>query len=250
MYHAQSAASPGGTLEVSVHVSAQLAQPVYRRADGRLFVPGIPGRAYTLRVRNKASVRAEVIATVDGRHVLKDEPGDPHSCHGLVIPAYGTYEFRGWRVSDAETREFLFGDPAASVAAQATGSVGNVGVIGFAAWREKERYPDWQFSAGGYASLDSAMPVATASAGAPVARSVSHVSAANAVSGTLGTGIGASQDDHVGRTDFTRTGTPDILVIGYDTEAVLTERGIIGPADPDAFPGARTGYEKFAIPQP
>lgn len=235
--HPTTAASPSGTIEASVLVGGT-ARPLYRRSDGRLFAAGEPGRIYTLRVRNRTGVRVEVIASVDGRHVLKDEAADPRACHGLVIPAHGEYEFRGWRISDEQSREFLFGDPASSVAAQATGSGQNIGVIGFAAWRERDY--GYQFlRGGGYGGA----PVAFASAG-EVTRSMSASSTMGP--GSLGTGIGARQDDRVGRTDFTRSGEPDILVIGYDTEAELIRRGIAGPADPEAFPGARTGYEKYA----
>lgn len=230
-----SAAMPRGTAQVSVIIDGTQ-QPLFRRADGRLFAAGVPGRPYTLRVRNTTGGRIEMIVTVDGRHVLKDEPGDLQACHGLVIPAYGDYDFQGWRISDDQTREFLFGEPAVSVAARATGSTANIGVLGFAAWREKS-----DFYLGSIATASAGPPVTYGAASGEILRSA-NVSAR----GTLGTGIGALQDDHVGRTDFTRTGSPDILVIGYDTETVLRERGIIGSPDPIAFPGTATGYEKYA----
>lgn len=239
MHYPTTVTSPAGTIEVSV-LAGGAARPLFRRADGRMFAPGVPGGAYTLRARNLTPARIEVIVTVDGRHVLKDEPGDARACHGMVLRARDSYEFRGWRISDEQTREFLFGEPAASVAAQATGSTANIGVIGFAAWREREAWTNYgEDSYGGI--LRGAAPVAVASAGAGTFSS-------NTMStGSLGTGIGASQDDRVGRTDFTRiTGEPDILIIGYDTEAELIRRGITGPADPDPFPGERTGYEKYA----
>jgi hypothetical protein len=244
MHYPTTVTSPGTTVEASVLIDGRPVK-LYRRNDGRMFAPGIPGSAYTLRVRNRTANRIEVIVTVDGRHVLKDEPGHPSDCHGMVLRPHDTYEFRGWRISDDESREFLFGDPGSSVAAQATGSAANIGVIGFAAWREREA---WSLYGGspilrGTGHVTRDMAVATASAG-PATFSADMES-----TGSLGTGIGASQEDRVGRTNFTRiTGEPDILFIGYDTEAELVRRGIIGPADPDAFPGALTGYEKYATP--
>jgi hypothetical protein len=237
MHYPTTITSPGGMIEVSVVVGAR-PLALHRRPDGLAFAAGAPGRAYALHVRNLTSSRIEAIVTVDGRHVLKDEPGDPHACRGIVLHAYCTYEFQGWRVSDEETREFLFGEPAAAAAAQATGSTSNVGVIGFAAWRERQT--SYRLDSG---ILRGSAPVAYASAGFETR----SMNTAETRSGSLGTGIGASQDDRVGRTDFTRDGSePDILVVGYDTEAELIRRGIIGPADPDPFPGARTGYEKYA----
>lgn len=226
--------SPAGTITASV-LAGGVALPLYRRADGRMFASAVPGSTYTLRVRNLASVRVEVIATVDGRHVLRDEPGDSRSCQGLVIPAYGTYDFRGWRINDDQSDDFVFGEPVMSVAAQATGSAENVGVIGFAAWRELLR-ASYPVAAAASASFDSDMT-----------RSMSNKGAGPQSFGasSLGTGIGARKEDRVGHTSFTRAGEPDIVAIGYDTEAELARRGIIGPPDADPFPGAQTGYASF-----
>ena len=236
--------SPRSTVEVSVLIGGA-AQPLYRRADGRLFVAGIPGSAYTLSVRNLTGGRIEVIASADGRNVLDDDAADVHASRGLIIGPYVTYVFRGWRVSDQQTREFLFGEPSSSVAAQATGSTANVGVLGFAAWRHREAYVSnvsWhgapESSYGGLTTRGAA-GVAAASAGGEGMMSA----------GSLGTGIGAYQEDRVGRTSFDRASDgPDTLVIGYDTEAELVRRGIVLAADPDPFPGHRTGYDKYATP--
>jgi hypothetical protein len=243
--HPKSAISPAGVLEVSVLAGGQ-PQDLYRRADGRMFAPGTPGTAYTLRVRNLLPVRTEVIVTVDGRHILEDEPGDPVSCHGMVLRAHETYDFRGWRVSDSETREFLFGEPALSVAAQATGTAANTGVIGFAAWREDTPWKHaYEPILRGRGPGGQSVPVAAAASADYAEEPGQHMN-----SGSLGTGIGASQADRVGRTTFRRAdGTLDTLVIGYDTYAELVRRGIAGPAEPQAFPGAETGYAKYASPQ-
>ena len=234
--------SPGATIEVSVLINGT-AQPLYRRpGDGKVFVAGVPGRAYTLRVRNMGDRRIEVISTVDGRHTLKDEPGDTAACRGLVFDARSAGEFTGWRISDKETREFIFGSPAASVAAQATGSAANTGVIGFAVYRERD-YPAAHRAQRGYGTPLGARTVAVASA---AASADSGIPATTMSGSTLGTGIGERREDRVGSTSFTRAyGEPDILVIGYDTEEVLRGRGILGPPEPDPFPGAGTGYEKY-----
>lgn len=233
MYHPTSATSPTGLIRATVLVPAPL--PMYRRADGRMFVPVVPGNAYTLLVNNLSAFRVEVITTVDGRHVLRPEPGDPRACRGQVIAPNDSYEFKGWRVNDSDTDEFLFGVPADSVAAQATGSTSNVGVLGFAAWREYERYPHFDYA-------DVAVAAAVSS---PVMRGSTAKGMTTMGGGSVGTGIGARQHDPVGRTEFNRTGQPDILVIGYDTEAELARRGILAPPDADPFPGADTGYGAF-----
>lgn len=234
MHYPTTIAGPGGTIEASVLI-AGTPQSLYRRADGRMFVAGVPGSPYTVRVRNLTSARVEVILGIDGRHALSDDRADPHANRGMVLTPHQYYDFRGWRVSDAQTREFLFGNPATSVAAQA-GSTANIGVIGIAAWQERDYGLE-------YAS------VATASAGHPQARGLAASGFESHAAGSLGTGIGSYQDDRVVRTDFIRaSGEPEILVIGYDTEAGLIRRGITFPADPDPFPGRTTGYENYTTP--
>lgn len=220
MHAGTSAPSPRGLFRAEVLIGGA-PQPLYRRDDGRYFTAGVPGQEYTIRVANHAGGRIEVITSVDARHVLDDEPADYRRCRGLV--ASGGYEFKGWRVSDTETRAFVFGDPDASVAAMATGSTANTGVIGLAVYRERR------------AAFPAVMDCY------PSAKGLTR-------SADLGTGMGAAQHDPVGCTEFTRDGTePDILAIGYATEARLREWGLIRPADPDPFPAAgQTGYARYA----
>ena len=234
--------SPNGTFEVSV-LSGGTPQELYRRpGDNKIFTVGVHGRTYTLRVHNLTNGKIEVINTVDGRHTLEDEPGDTSACKGLIFPAHYTGEFTGWRLNDDETRAFKFGSASSSVAAQATGSTSNTGVIGFAVYREQTSY-----YTNTYSSYPGGQAVASASAGAAAADSATFDDSILREH-SLGTGMGEKISDHVGRTTFTRAyGGPDILVIGYETEDVLLAQGILGPAEPNAFPGAGTGYEKYAV---
>jgi hypothetical protein len=238
MHTGTTARSPQGTIEVAILIDGK-PQPLYRRpGDGALFVAGTEGQPYTLRVRNLQPSRVEVINTVDGRHTLKDEPGDSRENRGLVFVASSTGDFTGWRISADTTREFVFGAPDHSVAAQATGSQANVGVIGFAAWRELAHV--WHNYGG--LTLRS-----TEGNTVPCAATMDSFAVNDMATRSLGTGMGAEQADHVGSTTFTRTsGEPDILVVSYDTRAALDAMGITGPGEPSAFPGIGTGYEKYA----
>ncbi len=222
--------TPRGTVEVAVMIH-NVPQPLYNaHAPSRYYVAGTPGATYKLWVRNTIPGRVEVITTVDGRNTLKDEAGDYDKNRGLIVTDTAT--FTGWRVDDNTTREFTFGHPDRSVAAQATGSTSNTGVIGFAVYAERKPEVFHQHYAaphGHYAAVASPGPQTRGS--------------------SLGTGIGERQRDPVHRTAFTRApGGPEILVIGYDTVDALVERGIIPPAEPDAFPGTKsgtTGYEQY-----
>ncbi len=233
MYIGTTVRSPDGTIKASV-VIGDVEQPLYRRPmDGKVFVVGLPGEAYVLRVQNLTGGRVEVINTVDGRNTLKDEAGDRLQNSGLVFGAQSSGAFTGWRMSDSGTCEFVFGEPEHSIAAQATdGDTSNVGVIGFAVHRERP-------------------PATIPALHLGLGDTSSHLfggATREASRGSLGTGMGAPVADVVGRTRFTRDGhTPDILVIGYDTESVLREMGVLAPAEPDAFPGVGTGYARYEV---
>lgn len=235
MFPGTTITSPAGSIEVSILIEGN-PQLLYQPPSGRAHVAGVPGKSYKLRVRNLTSRRVEIITAVDGRNTLKDEPADHTANRGLVVAAHSRGEFSGWRLNDTETREFIFGTPERSVTAQATGSAANTGVLGFATYRERE----WASTAYGGGNIATASAAIFDYSGPMTPRG-------GGLQSSLGTGIGERREDRVGRTDFIRTqGAPDILVIGYDTEEVLRERGIIGPAEPVAFPGLGTGYERYA----
>ena len=143
MHAGTTARSPRATIEVAVLI-AGAAQSLYKRADGALFVAGVPGQPYALRVRNLTGSWIEVITSVDGRNTLKDERADQHANGGFAVPACGFYDFTGFRLDDGTVREFVFGSPGRlerTVAVQAAGSTANVGVFGFAAYCDREYRP-------------------------------------------------------------------------------------------------------------
>lgn len=236
MHIGTTAQSPNGTIDVAVLISGT-PQPLYRRSDGKIFVAGVPGCAYTLRVHNLTAGGIEVLGSVDQRDITEDRPADIHATGGYLLAAYETQEFPGWRVSDRETRDFVFTFPSASVAAQATGSAEGVGVIGFAAYREYRRQPSY---------LSVRRVGAIAQAAAPAGGAMNVIEDSAPAERDLGTGIGQAREHRVRRVHFTREpGEPDLLEIGYATEASLRSQGILGPREPEAFPGRNTGYEKY-----
>lgn len=258
MHAGTTARSPRATIEVAVLI-AGAAQSLYKRADGALFVAGIPGQPYALRVRNLTGGRIEVITSVDGRNALKDERADQFANGGLVVPARGFYDFTGFRLDDGAVREFVFGSPGRlerTVAVQAAGSTANVGVLGFAAYRERgyRPYSGSLNYIGAPVAAASAGPAGGAAAASAIAAMEDDDSFGPAtrdsapVSRSIGTEMGALREDRVGRTSFTRDGEPDILAIGYDTEDTLRALGIIGPPEPNPFPGIGTGYGKYTQP--
>jgi hypothetical protein len=221
MYAGTSITSPGKLFTAEVLIGG-IPQPLYTAGDGYPYVAGAPGQSCQVRVRSLAAGRLGVGLSVDGRDGLDDRPADP-SCPSLQIIT-GEYTFRGFRVDDDRTREFVFGTVAGSVADQA-GSTANTGVIGLAAWRERPVAFTYESSPLRSRGLMGSAPVAVASAG-------------------LGMHAGETRHDPVGRTTFERDGSPDVLEIGYDTLAALQAMGITARR-PSAFPGRATGYERY-----
>jgi len=224
-------------IEVKIIVEGQ-ALDVYHK-DNRYWVAGTPGKHYSI-VTTKigGGGRIECIQSVDGSNVLDDEPASFKN-GGMVF--YHVWENHGWRINDSDVREFVFADPADSIAAQAAGSVANVGVIGIAAFTEKSFMPlrgdNYQIKGG---SFSRASGLVNESA-------VRSFASADSVP-DLGTSMGQLRRDEVGHTTFERSSShPAVIVeIQYRTREWLVENGIVGPSLPSAWPDNDvTGYGRY-----
>jgi hypothetical protein len=120
--------------EVTVLVDGAPA-PTYAH-DGETYVLGQLGARYTLRVSNHSSRRIEAVVSVDGRDAVDGKPADVRSKRGYLVPAWGSIDIDGWRISHAEAAAFRFSSVPDSYAAR-TGSAREVGVIGVAVFPER-----------------------------------------------------------------------------------------------------------------
>jgi len=103
---------------------------------GESYVLGQLGARYTLRVVNHTGRRVEAVVSVDGRDAIDGKTADARLKRGYLVPAWGTVDIDGWRVSQAEAAAFRFTSVADSYAAR-TGSARDVGVIGVALFPEQ-----------------------------------------------------------------------------------------------------------------
>jgi hypothetical protein len=110
------------------------------RHHGRLFVAGEPGDRYALRVTNHTGGRVLVVLSVDGVNILTGETAG-YGQRGYVFAPYQSFDLAGWRKSDEEIAAFVFAAQSQSYAAR-TGRPADVGVIGLAAFREKDVVPE------------------------------------------------------------------------------------------------------------
>jgi hypothetical protein len=209
------------------------------------------GERYTLRIHNRTSRRVEAVVSVDGRDVVDGKPGDFRNKHGYLIPAYGSVDIDGWRLSQSQAAAFRFSTVAESYAAR-MGNAREVGVIGVAVFPERivrpvprpvyprpccvDRYEDEDFSSAGSAdkrrsaparSMEAPMEQSEAKAGAPRDSVASQPAPRNRPG--LGTEFGERVHSRIEEVNFVRQspGTPAaILGMRYNDREGLISLGV------------------------
>ncbi len=212
--------------------------PVYWH-DGERHVAGEPGREYEIRLRNRGQCRVLAVTAVDGVNVITGRTASPAQS-GYVLDPWGLVEIDGWRKSMNEVAAFYFTALPDSYAAR-TGRPDNVGVIGVALFRERER--PMPMESDYLARAEAAAPAAGAAA---EGKSAPRQSGRDAEESRLGTGHGRRVDSGAVYTEFERASeSPDeIIRIYYDSRRNLVARGIIPPPwryarnAPEPFPSA------------
>jgi hypothetical protein len=131
MYH------QAGGYEVQVLVDGVPA-PTFQHA-GETYVLGQMGARYQLRVLNHTGRRIEAVLSVDGRDVVDGKPADFRNKRGYLVPAWGTVDIDGWRLSQRQAAAFRFSSVADSYAGR-MGTPREVGVIGVAVFPERTYY--------------------------------------------------------------------------------------------------------------
>lgn len=217
--------------------------PVYWH-DGERHIAGEPSREYEIRLRNRDSGRVLAVTSVDGVNVITGRTASPAQS-GYVLDPWGLVEIDGWRKNMAEVAAFYFTALPDSYAAR-TGRPDNVGVIGVALFRERERPMPME---GDYmARAESAAPATGASV---EAKAAPRQSARDAEGSRLGTGHGRRLDSGAVYTEFERASQdPDEIVrIYYDSRRNLVARGII--PSPGRFAGrAPEPFPSAFVPDP
>ena len=239
--------------------------PTYQH-NGKLYIAGVPGHRYAVRIVNRTGARVLTVLSVDGVNAVSGETANPQQS-GYVLDAYQSTEVDGWRKSLAEIAQFNFTALDNSYAAR-TGRPDNVGVIGVAVFREKP--PVWRERDEKIAAREAAAqpPMATADAAEAQAPATAAGSVAKATKSqneparqarandglaaarptpkpeeSLGTGHGARESSNASYTNFERESSHpnEVVSVWYDSYRNLAARGVI-PAprpiavEPQPFP--------------
>lgn len=220
---------PGGLAGVEIYDRTEQRTLSVHEHKGRLYVAGEPGHQYEIRLRNRSGERLLAVTSVDGVNVISGETAQSGQS-GYVLAPWDSVDIDGWRKSMDEVATFYFTRLSNSYAAR-TGRPENVGVIGVAVFRERQRCCRHH-------------PFEPTE---PLARDEAATSAAPSPQGTrdkLGTGHGHRETSPVEYVDFQRaSSTPEeTIVIYYDSRKNLLARGVIPKSDryaerrPNPFP--------------
>lgn len=238
--------------------------PIHER-DGRLYVVGVPGHEYAVRIRNFTGQRILAVTSVDGVNVITGETASPEQS-GYVIEPWGSVQITGWRKSLSHAAAFYFTEHSNSYAAR-TGRPFDVGVIGVAVFAEKFERQPMRIGRGAAADArseadvksDAAAPPAAPPAaaapsesrgtvGAQLFRDESPARERSQPAAKLGTGHGRSETSHVRQVAFERASAApaQVLAIQYDRYENLVALGVLPPREtqlsrrePQPFPGLR-----------
>ena len=105
--------------------------------ENKVFIEAKIGSEYSIEIKNNTFKRIMAICSVDGLNIINGQPAteqDP----GYIINNYSSNRYDGFRVSNTEIAQFVFGGKNASYAAsKKDGSEKNVGVIGVRIFQER-----------------------------------------------------------------------------------------------------------------
>lgn len=206
--------------------------PIHQH-KGRWYVAGEPGHQYEIRLRNRSGERVLAVTSVDGVNVISGETAKTGQS-GYVLSPWDSVDIEGWRKNMDEVATFYFTRLSNSYAAR-TGRPENVGVIGVAVFRERQRCCRPHFLEERPASAPAA----------PLERD--EASARD----KLGTGHGHRETSPVEYVDFQRaSSTPEeTIVIYYDSTRNLLARGVI--AEPGQYADGRPNpFPNEFVPDP
>lgn len=230
---------------------------------GSAWVAGRPGNRYAVRMTNRSGQRVLVVLSVDGVNAVSGETAAPGQT-GYVLAPWQTTEITGWRKSMTEAAAFYFTALPDSYAAR-TDRPDNVGVIGVAVFRERERETAWRRPveidrrdseprgesradaeprrSAGSMDRERAAESSSAAPASPAPAQANAKAAGAARDDRLGTGHGEREYAPTTHTSFERASErpAEIVKLRYDSVENLLAAGVIPrprrlPVTPDPFP--------------
>lgn len=211
--------------------------------NGRKYIEGRNGSDYSLRITNPHWQRVKAVVSVDGISVIDGKLASSSS-QGYLIPAYGSIDIDGWRISNDAVRAFMFGDLDGSYSNKSGNGTANTGVIAVRLFHEKLKVtgtigynPQWtwerRYATPNWTTSDTRLMSDNTSRGVSVNTTP--------LRSNLATGQGEAVESKVNTVEFDASTThsnEDILY--YDSRQGLIDRGVIRTRKthvPNPFPG-------------
>ncbi len=232
-----SACAPAGALAEVEIIDINLGRPLpIHEYAGRSYVAGEPGHRYEIRIRNRTADRMLAVTSVDGVNVVTGETAAVDQ-PGYVLDRFSSVEIDGWRKSLDGVARFYFTTLPDSYAAR-TGRADEVGAIGIAVFRERQRPRRHCCD-----RIDA--PRASADSSNEQASSVPLPES------KLGTGHGEYQSSAAQYVDFRRASAAadETIVIYYDSRRNLLAQGIVVPHPPRS-PRLPNPFPASFVPDP
>lgn len=227
-----------GPYELQLLVEGGPARSFASRGD--TWVLGQLGQRYTLRIFNRSAQRVEAVVSVDGRDVIDGQPADVTK-NGYLVPAWGSVDIDGWRISHEQAAAFRFSSVADAYAAR-TGAGREVGVVGVAIFPERQLPPPPAIRAplrldappppSDFLQQDSSnereAPARSSQGAAASAPAASALKPAKDKRPGLGTEYGEAVESRIHEVQFERAGSRPAVTLGcrYDDRAGLLAVGI------------------------
>src|SRR5262245_9359870 len=124
------------TLEILVDGS-----PLQRHAArGKTYIEALPGKEYSIRLRNNTDRRVAVALSVDGLNTIDAKTTTARSASKWILDPWQEITLDGWQTSASTARRFFFTSEEASYGAW-LGKTSNLGVITAVVFREKRMRP-------------------------------------------------------------------------------------------------------------
>ncbi len=218
------APSPAYSMEVLVD-----GVPLERHAArGRTYVEALPGREYSIRLRNGTDRRVAIALSVDGLNSIDAKTTTGRGASKWILDPWQELTIDGWQTSSSTARRFYFTTEESSYGAW-LGKTSNLGVIAAAVFREKKVRPAPISQGEKRKDSPARAPASGAMEGEPRSMELSADSAA--------TGIGEELGHDVTRVTFDAESAPAaILEVRYEYRDALVRLGVLRkehePCDP------------------
>lgn len=207
---------------------------------GRTYVEALPGREYSIRLRNNTDRRVAIALSVDGLNTIDAKTSTARAASKWILDPWQEITLDGWQTSASTARRFYFTTEESSYGAW-LGKTSNLGVVTAAVFREKRQKPapiqkGGAKEQGKMRSEPKARPEPSSDAAAAPApsRDAAEARPQSGLSDDLAaTGIGQEVGHDVVRVPFIAESAPAAtLEVRYEYRDALIRLGVLRQPDP------------------